>query len=89
MTVHMIDEHLAECIEQAARERGESLNSTIKGLLTQALGLNSEGLGDLKNRMAIGVFLAACPKPMFAISMPHPPTSSGSMKATGRDLSQF
>jgi hypothetical protein len=57
MTVHKIDEQLAESIEQVARERGESLNSTIKALLTQALGLNSEGSGEQKKPRGYRRFL--------------------------------
>lgn len=41
LTVHKIDERLAEGIERQAKENGESLNSTIKALLSRALGLDS------------------------------------------------
>jgi hypothetical protein len=41
MTIHQMDDLLAEHIEQRAQENGESLNSTIKGLLAKALGLSA------------------------------------------------
>jgi hypothetical protein len=41
ITIHKLDDALAEGIEARAREKGESLNVTIKKLLAQALNISS------------------------------------------------
>lgn len=40
ITIHSIDDQLADLIKKKAEAKGASLNKTIKELLTSALGLN-------------------------------------------------
>lgn len=40
ITIHNLDETLAQMIEQRAKEEGNSLNKTIKELLRKSLGIS-------------------------------------------------
>ncbi len=42
ITIHNLDEALAQLIEQRAREEGNSLNATIKKLLQESLGIPAD-----------------------------------------------
>lgn len=56
MTIHKMDELLAERIRLLAEERGESLNTTMKELLSQALGLPASA-ADARVSKGYGRFL--------------------------------
>ena len=43
ITLHKLDDLLVERIKEKAGKEGKSLNSTIKGLLSEALGLVPDG----------------------------------------------
>lgn len=42
ITIHNLDEKLEKLIEREARQKGMSLNKTIKSILRQALGLTQK-----------------------------------------------
>ena len=48
MTIHKIDDHVLELIKTLADEKGESINSAIKELLTKAVGVQGYGAVDAR-----------------------------------------
>ncbi len=46
MTIHKIDDHVLEAIKALAEKNGESINATIKGLLSRVVGVESGGGSD-------------------------------------------
>lgn len=52
ITIHALDDDLAEGIEKKAREEGLSLNKTIKQLLRESLGLMPNQVRDRREEFS-------------------------------------
>lgn len=57
ITLHKLDDILVEGIEAKAKEKGQSLNATIKELLAQALNVDPNAYNSQKNRQGYRRFL--------------------------------